>query len=246
MNAYPTPTRRQFVKLFAFGIVSSVLSGRGLHEMIIGEAQAADSANGLLTLKLSTFTALQSANSSIRLALNSFSPTAGSASPYYPILVNRTTGSQFYALEARCTHAGCVVPPAGGQCPCHFSRYNLEGSVLVGPAAAPLTSYPITFDGNDLLTIEVPGLGYSVSGSPLETTQGSRFQLTFPAQSGLTYEVQFRENIEAAGSVVAFAAQPNEAASLTSLAPSSGNVSLYVPRSTAKGFYTVNVKAASA
>lgn len=81
MNAYPTPTRRQFVKLFAFGVASTVLSGRGLHEMIIGEAQAADSANGLLTLKLSTFTALQSANSSIRLALNSFNPTAGFAAP---------------------------------------------------------------------------------------------------------------------------------------------------------------------
>jgi nitrite reductase/ring-hydroxylating ferredoxin subunit len=246
MHPYQPPTRRQFVKLFSFGVVTSVISGRNLHEMLIGEAHAAGQTNGLLTLKLSTFTALQSSNSSIRLALNSFNPTAMTASPYYPILINRTTGNQFFALEAKCTHQGCVVPPAGGQCPCHFSRYNLDGTVLVGPAPSPLTSYPITYDGSDLLTIEVPGLGYSVTGSPLETAQGSRFQLTFPTQSGLTYEAQFQENIETAGSAVSFADSANGTANLTSIAGTGGNLSVYIPRTTAKGFYTVNVKVTQA
>jgi nitrite reductase/ring-hydroxylating ferredoxin subunit len=199
MHPYQPPTRRQFVKLFSFGVVTSVISGRNLH-----------------------------------------------ASPYYPILINRTTGNQFFALEAKCTHQGCVVPPAGGQCPCHFSRYNLDGTVLVGPAPSPLTSYPITYDGSDLLTIEVPGLGYSVTGSPLETAQGSRFQLTFPTQSGLTYEAQFQENIETAGSAVSFADSANGTANLTSIAGTGGNLSVYIPRTTAKGFYTVNVKVTQA
>ncbi len=246
MNTYPRPTRRQFVKLFAFGVASSVLSGRGLHEMIIGEAHAADSANGLLTLKLSTFTALQSANSSIRLALNSFNPTAGFATPYYPILVSRSTGNQFYALSAQCTHAGCVVPTFGSPCPCHGSMYNIDGTVAFGPAPSALTSYPITYDGDNLLTIQVPGLGYSITGAPIETAQGSRFQLTFPTQSGLSYEILFQENIGSAGSAVSFANSSDGTANLTAIAGTGGNLTVYVPRSTAKGFYTVNVKVTQA
>lgn len=246
MRDYTSPTRRRFVKLFAFGVASSVISGRSLHELIIGEAEAAGQPSGILTVKLSTFTALQSQNSSIRLALNSFNPTAGSASPYYPILVNRGTGTQFYALSAQCTHAGCVVPTFGSPCPCHGSTYNIDGTVAGGPAPSALTSYPITYDGNNLLTIQVPGLGYSITGSPIETAQGSRFQLTFPTQSGLTYEVRFQQNIESASSAVSFASSSGGTANLTAIAGTGGNLTVYVPRSTAKGFYTVNVKVTQA
>lgn len=234
-------SRRQFVKLFTFGVVTSVLSGRSLHQMIIGEAQAAGSNQSLLTLKLSSFPALQSQNSSIRIALNSFISTTP-LGPYYPILVNRTTGNQFYALEARCTHQGCVVPPAGGQCPCHFSRFNLDGTVLQGPAASPLTSYPITYDSSNLLTIEVPGLGYSVTGAPVQTTPGPRFQLTFPTQSGLTYEVQFRENIEVAGAAIPLFTDANGTTSAMTTSGSGADKTVFVDRTTAKGFYTVNVR----
>ncbi|MGV3755267.1 MAG: ubiquinol-cytochrome c reductase iron-sulfur subunit [Verrucomicrobiota bacterium] len=209
--------------------------------MIIGEIQAAGSANGTIILKLSTFTALQSANSSIRIALNSFG-TNGPFGAFYPILVNRTTGNQFYALEARCTHEGCVVPPSGGFCPCHSSRFNPDGTVLQGPAASPLTRYPIAYDGTNLLTIEIPGLGYSVTGSPVQTTPGPRFQLTFPTQSGLTYEVQFRENIEAAGAAVPLFATANGTGSTMTTSGSGSDKTVYVNRSTAKGFYTVNVR----
>jgi nitrite reductase/ring-hydroxylating ferredoxin subunit len=241
MDAYQSPSRRQFVKLFSFGVVTSVLSGRSLHELIIGEVQAAGPANGTIILKLSTFTALQSANSSIRIALNSFG-TNGPFGAFYPILVNRGTGNQFFAMEARCTHEGCVVPPGGGFCPCHSSRFNPDGTVLQGPASSPLTRYPIAYDGSNLLTIEIPGLGYSVTGSPVQTAPGPRFQLTFPTQSGLTYEVQFRENIEAAGTAVPLFATANGTGSTMTTSGSGADKTVYVNRSTAKGFYTVNVR----
>ena len=47
-----------------------------------------------------------------------------------------------YALNAECTHLGCVVPwdPMQGKfiCPCHGSQYDAKGSVLRGPAPGAL------------------------------------------------------------------------------------------------------------
>ena len=45
-----------------------------------------------------------------------------------------------YAVSTICTHLGCVVKttPEGFECPCHGSRFGLDGSVTKGPAPKPL------------------------------------------------------------------------------------------------------------
>lgn len=47
-----------------------------------------------------------------------------------------------HALSARCTHMGCSVrfndAERSWDCPCHGSRFALDGSVLQGPAVEPL------------------------------------------------------------------------------------------------------------
>ncbi|WP_432092710.1 FAD-dependent oxidoreductase [Streptomyces sp. bgisy100] len=46
------------------------------------------------------------------------------------------------AVSARCTHLGCLVQFNGAEraweCPCHGSRFAVDGSVLEGPAVRPL------------------------------------------------------------------------------------------------------------
>jgi thiosulfate dehydrogenase [quinone] large subunit len=69
-----------------------------------------------------------------------------------PAIVIHTSGSQLYAYDAVCTHAGCTVgyDPQSKLlvCPCHGAEYDptQDAQVVAGPAPSPLTKLPITID----------------------------------------------------------------------------------------------------
>jgi cytochrome b6-f complex iron-sulfur subunit len=50
-----------------------------------------------------------------------------------------------YAISSICTHLGCTVAPVewGFQCPCHGSKFALDGKVIAGPAPRPLEWHEI-------------------------------------------------------------------------------------------------------
>ena len=54
----------------------------------------------------------------------------------------RDDAGQPHAVSARCTHLGCIVTYNDAErswdCPCHGSRFGLDGDVLEGPAVRPL------------------------------------------------------------------------------------------------------------
>jgi len=54
-------------------------------------------------------------------------------------------GADIYALNLTCTHLGCTVTvtPSEIVCPCHGSRFDLQGNVLKGPADRPLARYRV-------------------------------------------------------------------------------------------------------
>jgi Rieske Fe-S protein len=52
-------------------------------------------------------------------------------------------------FSARCPHLGCRIGRVEGEtlvCPCHGSRFHLDGRVAAGPAARPLQPLPFTRD----------------------------------------------------------------------------------------------------
>jgi cytochrome b6-f complex iron-sulfur subunit len=89
---------------------------------------------------------------------NSALNTTGGSKIVQGILVINTNGSNFVALSSACTHAGCTVGYESSLgsilCPCHGSSFTTNGSIITGPAATPLPSYPISKSGN-ILTIAV-------------------------------------------------------------------------------------------
>jgi cytochrome b6-f complex iron-sulfur subunit len=68
-------------------------------------------------------------------------------------VVVQATQGQFTGLSAICTHQRCTVGVAGDRldCPCHGSRYTLTGTVLRGPATAPLPSANVALSGEDVV-----------------------------------------------------------------------------------------------
>ncbi|MFI6088566.1 FAD-dependent oxidoreductase [Streptomyces sp. NPDC051218] len=56
--------------------------------------------------------------------------------------VYRDPDGTTHAVSARCTHLGCLVAfneaETSWECPCHGSRFDVEGAVLQGPAVRPL------------------------------------------------------------------------------------------------------------
>jgi Rieske Fe-S protein len=54
----------------------------------------------------------------------------------------RDESGVLHELSATCTHMGCIVEwnpvEKSWDCPCHGSRFNVEGDVLNGPAKVPL------------------------------------------------------------------------------------------------------------
>lgn len=62
--------------------------------------------------------------------------------------VARDLDGTLRGVDAACTHMGCIVAHdserACWQCPCHGSRFALDGSVLQGPALKPLEQVDVT------------------------------------------------------------------------------------------------------
>jgi nitrite reductase/ring-hydroxylating ferredoxin subunit len=67
-------------------------------------------------------------------------------------------GTGFFAMSSVCTHLGCMVRRQADRqakesflCPCHGSRFALDGKVLGGPAPRPLDRVHLEIDDGKLV-----------------------------------------------------------------------------------------------
>ncbi len=64
------------------------------------------------------------------------------------VLIMHPQGTQYAVVSSLCTHSGCPLGFEDGEaiCPCHLSRFSLDGKVTHPPARAPLTVFTSSFD----------------------------------------------------------------------------------------------------
>ena len=71
------------------------------------------------------------------------------------IVVTQPKAGTFAAFTAVCTHLGCLVDSVSGgtiNCPCHGSKFSItNGSVVNGPATAPLAAVSIKVKGSNIV-----------------------------------------------------------------------------------------------
>jgi Rieske Fe-S protein len=68
-------------------------------------------------------------------------------------VVTQPTAGTFKAFSSICTHAGCPVAAVTDtiSCNCHGSKFSIsDGSVVTGPATAPLPARTVTVSGDSL------------------------------------------------------------------------------------------------
>ena len=70
------------------------------------------------------------------------------------VVVTQPAAGVFKGFSATCTHLGCTVATVADgtiNCPCHGSKFNLDGSVAQGPAARPLDTKNISVQGDSIV-----------------------------------------------------------------------------------------------
>ena len=70
------------------------------------------------------------------------------------VVVTQPEAGDFKAFSAVCTHSGCLINKVADgtiNCPCHGSKFSLDGTVVNGPATQPLASEAITVQGDSIV-----------------------------------------------------------------------------------------------
>ncbi|WP_327101462.1 Rieske (2Fe-2S) protein [Nocardia vinacea] len=94
-------------------------------------------------------------------------------------VVTQPSPGNYQAFSVICTHAGCAVDTISRgtiNCPCHGSRFNLDGSVATGPASRPLAARTISVQGEWIVAgafAPLPAARQEVQEQPAPAQQGA-------------------------------------------------------------------------
>jgi Rieske Fe-S protein len=72
------------------------------------------------------------------------------------VVVTQPTAGTFKGFSSKCTHKGCAVNKVADgtiDCPCHGSKFNLDGTVAKGPADRPLEAKNVTVQGDSIVLV---------------------------------------------------------------------------------------------
>jgi Rieske Fe-S protein len=233
-------SRREVIQTVFFGTAFSRLAKASSNERVLLHVNQRQS-DGIMKVRLSDFPVLKREFGSVRIGTSAIDANQMPVGVFYPVLINRGIGAQFYALDTSCSHAGCTVPPLDSsahiiQCRCHGSKYAINGSLLQGPAGFGLRSFNINFDGNDELRIEIPGLVFGVEAKKVESGPKS-VALNFLTFANIDYQIQYCSNLVEEPRPIPFSLLPEGPFDQTLFQGIDDYVTLYVNAASGRGFF---------
>ncbi|MGE0220027.1 ubiquinol-cytochrome c reductase iron-sulfur subunit [Mycolicibacterium sp.] len=72
------------------------------------------------------------------------------------VVVTQPVAGDFKAFSAVCTHSGCLINKVADgtiDCPCHGSKFSLDGAVVNGPATRPLDTISVEVQGDSIIQV---------------------------------------------------------------------------------------------
>lgn len=92
----------------------------------------------------------------LRMPLPAIGETVGASAGNVNLAVTRVNATTVVAVSRTCTHEGCTIllPEASGltlDCPCHGSQFTTSGTVVTGPAARALQTFPASIEGSEVV-----------------------------------------------------------------------------------------------
>ncbi len=240
-NPLAASSRRHFLKHFTLSTAVSMAGGKLWTARLLAEVTYGDPNNGI-AIKISDYPALRDQFGSVRFA---FADPSNRAT--YPFVLTRAEAALFYAVDTKCTHAGCVVeayanaPYSSMTCYCHGSEYAIDGRVINGPATNDLLTYPVKFDGLDTVTVKIPGLDLAIRNVSVQQQNGAtvRVRLDFPTVQDGHYRVHFRQSLSDPELPILLSTAPTIAPSLTQITANGQPATVYVDAPFPQGFFSV-------
>lgn len=146
--------RKQFLLGAGVGLAATVLAACSTY----GKKPEAASAPPTSTVDSTPGTGAPASAPAPAPAANAIAKTAdvpvGSGVIVDEVVVTQPTAGVFKGFSTTCTHAGCAVNKVANgtiDCPCHGSKFNLDGSVANGPATKPLEAKAVTVQGDSIV-----------------------------------------------------------------------------------------------
>jgi len=236
--------RRDWIKRLGFTLAISNVAGKRWASTLASEIQPTfrDGA-GILRVDLATFPVLDQPFGSVRIGTSPMQPDGKNpVGLFKPILINRGANMEVFVMSAECTHEGCSVPTYNQQaalmiCPCHGSHYEIDGTVVGGPAMQSLLQYPFT-NQDGKLAIEIPDLFFDVTAQVVTTSQ-DRIGFKFLAFMGIYYQVFFRQTLDGPGTSCLFSLTPEGPFTERRAAGIDDDLVVYLPKPRQFGYYEV-------
>lgn len=142
--------RKQFLLGAGIGLAATVLAACSTY----GKKPEASSAPPASTVDATPGTGTPGPAPAANAIAKTSDVPVGSGVIVDEVVVTQPTAGVFKGLSAICTHAGCTVNKVADgtiDCPCHGSKYNLDGSVAKGPATKPLEAKSVTVQGDSIV-----------------------------------------------------------------------------------------------